>query len=561
MATQFTATGIAVLKATLREAALRTQSDAPRLLPIGPVGPRDVQLVGYRVSCGTGTHIEVTGSLNRNLDATLSGVVQVDLRMTFTDCFMPGAPVGGPCLVVNGDPYLTLSGTVSYLNGVPSTQRHFRWDGGLKWAFKADCSLGAPVTASGGLCRADLEVGMPTLASPVFTITGTWCGPVSPIMPVGAEPIGIPQLLPGIAVPAPLPLGFAVATVLPPGVIGLGEGAVSRPAVYQYSFCQPAPAAGQLCGGPVSSNPQTTNPTGGKPHYTFSMGVGHPFGLVLDSNGLLRGTLTSTNTSGRTYSFQVCARDQAGQQTCGMTSMLVQQTALEILVATVNVSCTAGSGGTYDCAGSIFLLLNRAIESGRRVMVDLQNTGGAISSRFTGDGVSTSLTLPIRTSVVGCGLSTTDVVRLIDLQTFELLDTAPAIFSTPPCPTPTPTPPPSPSPPPPPSPSPPPSGVEQFNGTYRGTARGSFGSISVTETVLFAVSNGTITVTEPGRGTGSVTSSGSASFTGTLDIGGLDVSCSYSGIFTVSGSSATASGNWTCSGFGGGSGTWSATRQ
>lgn len=82
-----------------------------------------------------------------------------------------------------------------------------------------------------------------------------------------------------------------------------------------YSFCNPEPAPGLFCGGPLPANLATSNPAGGTPHYTFSHGIGIPFGLTLNFNGLLTGTPKKRTPTGP-QRFNVCATDQAGTKVC-----------------------------------------------------------------------------------------------------------------------------------------------------------------------------------------------------------------------------------------------------
>jgi hypothetical protein len=101
-------------------------------------------------------------------------------------------------------------------------------------------------------------------------------------------------------------------------------------------------------------------------------------------------------------------------------------------------------------------------------------------------------------------------------------------------------------------------GVTTFDGSYVGRYTGRLGGSTVSDVVIFSVSNGVITVREPVAGTGTVNASGSATFAGSLP--GTD--CSFTGAFTSQSSTiVNASGTWTCSGSGGGSGTWSALRE
>jgi len=103
----------------------------------------------------------------------------------------------------------------------------------------------------------------------------------------------------------------------------------------------------------------------------------------------------------------------------------------------------------------------------------------------------------------------------------------------------------------------------KYDGSYHGTYDGAFAGDPATGSVAFSVANGDITVTDPGQGSGSVDSSGSATFSGSLGV--ANVSCKFVGAFrSASGAQqgAYASGSWSCSGSGQtGKGTWSADRQ
>ena len=112
------------------------------------------------------------------------------------------------------------------------------------------------------------------------------------------------QVLNGFAL-GPGPLEFSVND-LPDATIG---------DPYHHSFCVPGPSTGLFCGGPLASNPAVSNPTGGTPHYTFSHGIGLPFGLTLNFNGVLTGTPSEITPTGLRR-FDVCANDQAGDKVC-----------------------------------------------------------------------------------------------------------------------------------------------------------------------------------------------------------------------------------------------------
>jgi hypothetical protein len=99
-------------------------------------------------------------------------------------------------------------------------------------------------------------------------------------------------------------------------------------------------------------------------------------------------------------------------------------------------------------------------------------------------------------------------------------------------------------------------GPERFDGTYVGSYSGSDSG-----TIRFSVNGGTIAITSPGRGTGQISASGSASISGS----GADGESSYtfSGTFSVGAAGkASAGGRWTGQqqGFKG-HGTWSASRR
>lgn len=104
--------------------------------------------------------------------------------------------------------------------------------------------------------------------------------------------------------------------------------------------------------------------------------------------------------------------------------------------------------------------------------------------------------------------------------------------------------------------------TSKYNGSYQGAYNGSFAGNSVMGSVEFSVSNGAITVTDPGQGTGTVDSSGAATFSGSLGV--ARVTCKFNGAFrssTRTQQGVRASGSWSCTGSGQtGKGTWSADR-
>lgn len=105
--------------------------------------------------------------------------------------------------------------------------------------------------------------------------------------------------------------------------------------------------------------------------------------------------------------------------------------------------------------------------------------------------------------------------------------------------------------------------VSTFDGTYTGGYSGScttsVGSAPVSGDATLVVNDGSIAVSsDGGSGSGTVNSQGGSSFGAG---GGGDTSYSFTGTFSVSGSSGSASGTWTASGSGiSCSGSWSVAR-
>jgi len=77
-------------------------------------------------TCTSGGSMKVTGNINGTINNTGSGIIQISATETITDwsCQTP--------LIINGDPYISLTGTFSFLNGAPATQQHIGIHGGIK---------------------------------------------------------------------------------------------------------------------------------------------------------------------------------------------------------------------------------------------------------------------------------------------------------------------------------------------------------------------------------------------------------------------------------------------
>lgn len=91
----------------------------------------------HRVSCTAGGRIEVSGNISGNLDNNGSGALLIQVTETITDWRC----IGG--FVINGDPYISLTGVFTFLNGAPATQQTMHMSGGFKWGTAAaeSCQL------------------------------------------------------------------------------------------------------------------------------------------------------------------------------------------------------------------------------------------------------------------------------------------------------------------------------------------------------------------------------------------------------------------------------------
>jgi len=87
--------------------------------------------IDYGVNCSTGGRIAVTGSLTGGI-TNGSGILQISAVETISDW---------QCItgyIINGDPYISMTGTFSFMNYAPSTQQSMRITGGFKWGTSAE---------------------------------------------------------------------------------------------------------------------------------------------------------------------------------------------------------------------------------------------------------------------------------------------------------------------------------------------------------------------------------------------------------------------------------------
>ena len=112
--------------------------------------------ISFGQNCTAGGRIAVTGSITGST-SNGSGLLQIGATETITDW---------QCItgyIINGDPYITLAGTFSFLNGAPSTQQSMDINGGFKWG-----------TTAAESCQIDLSINFNSNGS--GSISGSVCG-------------------------------------------------------------------------------------------------------------------------------------------------------------------------------------------------------------------------------------------------------------------------------------------------------------------------------------------------------------------------------------------------
>jgi hypothetical protein len=110
--------------------------------------------VAYTVNCTAGGHIGLTGNLSGTMNSSGTGMLLIQVTETLTDWACTGDHV------VNGDPYLSLAGHFSYMNGQPSTAQTMSLSGGFKTASQS--------------CQVNLTINFGNTGH--GTISGTLCG-------------------------------------------------------------------------------------------------------------------------------------------------------------------------------------------------------------------------------------------------------------------------------------------------------------------------------------------------------------------------------------------------
>lgn len=103
------------------------------------------QQISYTLNCTSGGNMKASGSITGSISDNGTGVILLDIPITISDwsCQTP--------LIINGDPYISITGTFSFVNGNPGTQQHITISGGFKSETQScQISLGTDFNTSGG---------------------------------------------------------------------------------------------------------------------------------------------------------------------------------------------------------------------------------------------------------------------------------------------------------------------------------------------------------------------------------------------------------------------------
>lgn len=125
-------------------------------------GPSPVAInvqVTHRTNCTAGGNIQVLGNMTGSISDTGTGVLLLQVTETISDWRCVGD------YVINGDPYVSVSGHMSFLSGQMSSPTIFSLSGGFKWG-----------TASKDSCQMSLSILLRNDGT--GSITGTVCGEI-----------------------------------------------------------------------------------------------------------------------------------------------------------------------------------------------------------------------------------------------------------------------------------------------------------------------------------------------------------------------------------------------
>jgi hypothetical protein len=107
----------------------------------------------FTETCQTGGNMQDNGTLTGSMNEQGTGYLSFSDTTTITDWSCDGN------YVVNGDPYVQLNSTFSYLNGSPATVQTMTLSGGFKWGTSANetCQLNITVNFNGNSGAGDIS--------------------------------------------------------------------------------------------------------------------------------------------------------------------------------------------------------------------------------------------------------------------------------------------------------------------------------------------------------------------------------------------------------------------
>ena len=100
--------------------------------------------ISYTLTCTAGGNMKASGSITGSM-TNGTGVISLQIPITITDwgCEPPA--------IINGDPYISITGTFSFVGGAPGTQQHISVSGGFKSATQScQIMLGTDFNPNGG---------------------------------------------------------------------------------------------------------------------------------------------------------------------------------------------------------------------------------------------------------------------------------------------------------------------------------------------------------------------------------------------------------------------------
>ena len=114
----------------------------PQSVTCNQSGCQIFQQFSATITCSVGGNIGVTGDISGATDASGTGLIQIQGQETLTNC----SPEQG--LVLNGAPYISMTGNFSFLNGNPSTNQSISIGGGFSWGSSANQVCQVNLTAN-----------------------------------------------------------------------------------------------------------------------------------------------------------------------------------------------------------------------------------------------------------------------------------------------------------------------------------------------------------------------------------------------------------------------------